>query len=64
MVVLTLTLPLIANCKYIGDYKKDSIKYDTCNLPQKLLNEIHSYEDTANTIINTIVNGKFKVSKT
>ncbi|KAF7278802.1 hypothetical protein GWI33_007953 [Rhynchophorus ferrugineus] len=58
--IAILALPLLVNCKYIGSYKKDSVKYDTCDLSQSLLNEIHSYEETANTIINTIVNGKYK----
>lgn len=59
-ILLVFALPVFANSKYVGNYYNNVIEEDSCNLSQELLDEIHSYEDTANKIINSLINGKYK----
>ncbi|XP_019757901.1 carboxypeptidase Q [Dendroctonus ponderosae] len=61
LLVLVILLPVLATSRIIhGDIKSNEIKEDECNLPEALKQEIRSYETVANTIINSLVNGKYK----
>ncbi|XP_066251112.1 carboxypeptidase Q-like isoform X2 [Euwallacea similis] len=59
LVAITLHL-LTANCIFLNGNIKNNEVHNECNLPAKLVSEIRSYEDTANTIINSLINGKYK----
>ncbi|CAH1134528.1 unnamed protein product [Ceutorhynchus assimilis] len=60
--LLLLLLPALASCRILtsGDILSNEINDDDCNLPEALITEIRSFEETANTIMNSILNGKFK----
>lgn len=62
LLVLAILLPVFAASRTIhGDINSNEIREDECHLPEALKQEIRSYEAVANTIIYSLVNGKYKV---
>lgn len=59
-------LILVINLLFIGtrgiyiNRSTDDNSIDTCSLPDNLVKEIDSYEETVNGIVNTAINGSFK----